>query len=89
MEQHGAKDWSLIATKLTKLKVFRVGKQCRERWFNHLSPDVRKDAWTKEEDMVILRAHAKFGNKWTRIASMLEGISCAFCLFFRTPSECD
>ena len=32
----GAQRWSLIASHLPG----RVGKQCRERWFNHLCPEV-------------------------------------------------
>jgi hypothetical protein len=51
----------------------RLGKQCRERWYNHLSPDVRKDPWTDEEDKVIIEAHNKFGSKWTAISSLLKG----------------
>ena len=26
------------------------GKQCRERWFNHLCPDIKKGNWNKEEN---------------------------------------
>ncbi|PQQ15798.1 transcription factor MYB98 [Prunus yedoensis var. nudiflora] len=33
----GIKKWSQIAKMLTG----RVGKQCRERWHNHLRPDIR------------------------------------------------
>ena len=43
----------------------RIGKQCRERWHNHLNPDIRKDAWTQEEDDVILQAHKTMGNRWS------------------------
>ena len=32
----GAQRWSLIASQMDG----RVGKQCRERWFNHLCPEV-------------------------------------------------
>lgn len=42
-------DWSDIARVLPG----RCGKQCRERWVNHLSPSVCKDAWTEEEDDII------------------------------------
>ncbi|KAK7817845.1 transcription factor myb98, partial [Quercus suber] len=28
----------------------RIGKQCRERWHNHLRPDIKKDTWSEEED---------------------------------------
>ena len=51
VRQFGAKNWSVIASYLPG----RIGKQCRERWHNHLNPDIRKDAWTPEEDAVILR----------------------------------
>jgi len=51
----------------------RMGKQCRERWFNHLSPEVRKDAWTEKEDKIIIKAHSDLGNKWTEISRLLTG----------------
>ena len=45
VEKYGAQRWSLIASNMTG----RVGKQCRERWFNHLCPAVKKGEWTPEE----------------------------------------
>jgi len=67
VEQYGAYDWSFIADHIPG----RVGKQCRERYFNHLAPDVRKEAWTDREDDAIVHAHHVVGNKWTNIAKML------------------
>jgi len=66
---HGAKKWSLIAQSLPG----RVGKQCRERWFNHLDPNVNKDAWTSVEDQIIFKCHEDMGNQWSLIAKMLPG----------------
>ena len=67
--KHGAKKWSVIAAELPG----RIGKQCRERWHNHLNPDINKTAWTEEEDRLILEAHRAMGNKWAEIAKMLSG----------------
>lgn len=44
--KYGAKNWSNIAHALPG----RIGKQCRERWHNHLNPAIKKNKWTDEED---------------------------------------
>ncbi|XP_048500323.2 transcription factor MYB64-like [Beta vulgaris subsp. vulgaris] len=49
----------------------RAGKQCRERWHNHLRPDIKKDAWNEEEERILVAAHEQFGNRWAEIAKKL------------------
>ncbi|KAL9176127.1 hypothetical protein ABFS82_02G158800 [Erythranthe guttata] len=51
----------------------RIGKQCRERWFNHLNPEINKAAWTKEEETILIGVHAQYGNKWSEISKFLPG----------------
>jgi hypothetical protein len=61
--------WTEIARSLTG----RVGKQCRERWLNHLDPSINKGAWTVEEDATILESQQALGNKFSEIAKLLPG----------------
>ena len=69
VKTYGAQNWSKIAEFLPG----RIGKQCRERWHNHLNPAIKKYKWTDEEDQKILALHQKYGNKWSEIAKHLMG----------------
>jgi hypothetical protein len=52
----------------------RIGKQCRERWHNHLNPEIKKSPWTEEEDRIIVQAQRDgIGNRWADISKMLKG----------------
>ncbi|KAI7744346.1 hypothetical protein M8C21_013799 [Ambrosia artemisiifolia] len=69
VEQHGPRNWSLISSRIPG----RSGKSCRLRWCNQLSPEVEHRPFTREEDEVIVQAHATHGNKWSTISKLLPG----------------
>lgn len=45
--EYGLKKWKEIATFLPG----RIGKQCRERWYNNVDPNLNKEKWTIAEDL--------------------------------------
>ena len=66
--------WKRISTFLPG----RNGKQCRERFVNHLDDSVTKSKWTRAEDDKLRRLQKEYGNKWSFIASQMPGRSaCA------------
>ena len=69
VNKYGTTRWSYIARALYG----RVGKQCRERWNNHLAPDIKRGAWSVEEEETFIQAHMELGNKWSHIAKRLKG----------------
>ncbi|GAB2217393.1 hypothetical protein Drorol1_Dr00000574 [Drosera rotundifolia] len=69
VEQYGLRKWAKVASKL----VGRAEKQCRERWHNHLRPDIKMDSWSEEDERMLIQAHEQCGNKWAEIAKRIPG----------------
>eukprot|EP00962_Isochrysis_galbana_P022289 scaffold6644_cov123-Isochrysis_galbana.AAC.2 len=61
--------WSVIGSEMDG----RSGKQCRERWHNHLSPEVSKSKWSTAEDRAIVEAVHLYGTRWSEIVKMFPG----------------
>ena len=68
--QYGRK-WAKIAAHLPG----RQGKQCRERFVNHLDPELKKGEWTDDEEAILIAMHEHHGNRWANISKQLPGRS--------------
>ena len=69
---------ALYGRKWTKIAEFlpgRAGKQCRERYVNHLDPKLKKGELTDDEEAILIGMHEHHGNKWTVISKQLPGRS--------------
>ncbi len=51
----------------------RNGKQCRERYVNHLNTDIKRTPWLPEEDDMIEQLYAERGSQWSRFIEKLPG----------------
>ncbi|KAK1356787.1 hypothetical protein POM88_050043 [Heracleum sosnowskyi] len=69
--------WNFIAEKMSSLnegKQFK-GNKLWDRYNYHLRPGIQKEAWSEAEDLKLMEAHEKLGNKWTQISKVLPGRS--------------
>jgi len=69
VESNGPQKWTYISEHLPG----RIGKQCRERWHNHLNPLIKKIPWSNEEEWILFIMHKNMDNRWAEIAKELEG----------------
>ena len=51
----------------------RTRTQCQSRWSEGLDPRVRKGEWTLEEDEMLYKGVAEYGQCWGQVASKVHG----------------
>lgn len=69
VKEHGEGNWNAVQK---NSGLSRCGKSCRLRWANHLRPNLKKGAFTPEEEQLIIKLHAKMGNKWAQMATQVS-----------------
>eukprot|EP00934_Nitzschia_sp_Nitz4_P003372 Nitzschia sp. Nitz4//scaffold78_size91513//77999//79602//NITZ4_004938-RA/size91513-snap-gene-0.129-mRNA-1//1//CDS//3329558157//3362//frame0 len=66
---HMPMKWSLVAQSLPG----RTGKQCRERYVNHLNPRLKVTDWSPLEDATIFHLYNTIGSHWAKMSKMIPG----------------
>lgn len=66
VEKNGERDWCSVVNG-------RTGRECRERYKNYLSPKVKKDEWTREEDILLEEKVKECGLRWDKISQFFKG----------------
>ncbi|CAO2150446.1 unnamed protein product [Urochloa humidicola] len=66
----GDRRWDFVA-QVSGLN--RTGKSCRLRWVNYLHPGLKHGRMSPHEERLIIELHARWGNRWSRIARRLPG----------------
>ncbi|RWW87969.1 hypothetical protein BHE74_00003166 [Ensete ventricosum] len=69
VNRFGEGNWNSIR-KHTELR--RCGKSCRLRWINHLMPNLKKGAFTEQEEQLVITLHSKMGNRWAQMAAFVR-----------------
>jgi len=49
------------------------GKQCRERYINHLSSTLNVSEWTPREDAILFTCFFRTGKSWCKVTDFLNG----------------
>ncbi|KAJ8751266.1 hypothetical protein K2173_016447 [Erythroxylum novogranatense] len=70
MLNNGQGCWSDVAR---NAGLQRCGKSCRLRWINYLRPDLKRGAFSPQEEELIIHLHSLLGNRWSQIAARLPG----------------
>jgi hypothetical protein len=61
----GINNWAEVSARLCT----RSARQCRERFKNYLSPNLRNGQWTEAEDQLLRDKFLEFGAKWSLIVA--------------------
>ena len=69
VKQYGQNAWEEVSTRMNGRNI----RQCKDRWFYYLSPKVRSDPWTEEDDAKLIKLVGELNGKWVMIAKRFKG----------------
>lgn len=67
IETYSTKSWGKIAQFIPP----RTARQCRDRWFNYLDPNLSCEPWTQYEDSILIKLQGNIGNHWKQMKKFL------------------
>jgi hypothetical protein len=67
--RYGKDDWRRIASFMPG----RSSRQCKERWFHYLTPDIVQSRWTQAEDELLNEKVQQLGHKWKMFEAFFPG----------------
>lgn len=76
MLSNGQGCWSDVAR---NAGLQRCGKSCRLRWINYLRPDLKRGAFSPQEEELIIHLHSVLGNRFFIFTSR---VSCFLMMIF-------
>jgi hypothetical protein len=69
VEENGTNDWAKIASQMRA----RDSRQCKERWYHYLMPELVKLPWAQADDILLECKVAEQGRKWKMFESSFPG----------------
>ncbi|KAM3147187.1 hypothetical protein pb186bvf_000903 [Paramecium bursaria] len=67
--------WGRISVELEAANisnVFRSGRHCRERWINHLDPELQRQPWSTIDCIQMINLVNQNGRRWAIIAKLMN-----------------
>lgn len=69
----GENKWVDISKCMRKKHYNRNSRQCKDRYFHYLNPNINRLMWTSEEDELLLEKVENEGKRWKRFESFFPG----------------
>lgn len=62
-------NWKEISREMKSRNI----RQCKERYFHYLSPNINHEKWREDEDSLLLKYVEMYGKKWKNFENYFNG----------------